>query len=181
MRISLIVGSVIVSPFLLYEIFSFVGPALKRFEKRRIAFLGSNFVMVFLLGLVLGYYFVLPPIMKAILDFGGGAELPFLTLSIYINTVLGILIAVGLFLELPVIMVYLSFWGWVDVGFWKKGRRVAIVANALVSAILSPPDALSMLMMMIPLHILYECGILGARVAQWFLDGKVKDKPAHSS
>lgn len=167
MRISLICGLVLVIPAVGWEVGAFIGPGLKRLERRRIAWLIASFGIVFFLGIWVGYRFVLPPLIEAILHFGSASVVPFLTLSSYVNTTLGVLLATALFLEVPVFMVHLSSWGWVDAKVWSQGRRLSIIANAVVSAILSPPDPASMLIMMIPLQLLYEGGILGAYVAQW--------------
>jgi len=168
MRISLICGLIFVLPAMIWEVSRFVGPGLKKHERGRIAWLLVTASVVFGLGLWVGYRFVLPPLIDAILQFGSGSVVPFLTLSSYINTTLGVLLATALFLEVPVFMVHLSKWGWVRPGTWSQGRKLAVIVNAIVSAVLSPPDPASMIVMMIPLQLLYEGGIIGARVAEWF-------------
>ena len=74
----------------------------------------------------------------------------------------------ALFFEIPAIMLNLSLWGWVKAETWTKGRRMSIVVNAIVSAILSPPDPWSMILMMIPLQVLFELGILLAKISEKF-------------
>lgn len=175
MRVSTFAGLGLALPFVGWEVSRFLGPGLKAREKRRIVYFVLSFALVFALGVALGYRYVLPLVIDAAVRFGGGEALPFLTLSSYVNVALGVLLFAGLLLELPVVMVHLSAWGWVSALFWARSRRFAIVANAVVSAILSPPDALSMVLMMIPLQLLYECGVWGARVAQWgFYDSRRK-------
>jgi sec-independent protein translocase protein TatC len=168
MRISLICGVLFVLPGLAWEVRGFVAPGLKRHERRRILWLFLSSAVVFALGLWVGFRFVLPPLIEAVLRFGSSDVMPYLTLSSYVNTTLGVLLATAIFLEVPVLMIHLSSWGWVQASVWSKGRRLSVVINAVASAILSPPDPASMIIMMIPLQILYEGGILGARVAQWW-------------
>ncbi len=177
-RLSLFVGVFLVLPLLIWEVGAFMGPALSRLERRRLASLVVAAGLAFAAGLGLGYQFVLPAIIEAFLNFGGdiSSAFPWITLSSYLNTTLGILLFSALFMEIPVFMIFLSAWGWVEPASWARSRKVALVANALVSAILSPPDVLSMLIMMLPLQILYECGIVGARMAKW----KGHEKPSPS-
>jgi len=177
MRIAMIMGTILVLPLVGWEIAAFFGPGLHSGERNRVKWLLFSTALVSILGVILGYLYVLPPIINAVLHYGGdlSREVPFLTISSYINAVLGILLLSAIFLEIPVLMFHLSAWGWVSMFTWAKGRRIAFVLNAVLSAILSPPDILSMVVMMIPLQILYECGILGARVAQWRLNDRSKE------
>ncbi|MBS1984560.1 MAG: twin-arginine translocase subunit TatC [Bdellovibrionales bacterium] len=168
MRVSLYIGIAFVLPALAWEAAAFAGPGLKRHEKRRIATFVALFTVFFVLGLALGYRYVLPVVIDAAVRFGGGFEQPFLTLSSYINVSIGVLLFSALMLEIPVVMTHLSGWGWIKAESWGRWRRFALVVNAIASAILSPPDAMSMIVMMIPLQLLYESGIWGARVAQWW-------------
>lgn len=168
MRLSFILGIVAVFPLIGWEVGSFLAPGLRPIERRRIVYFILSFLVFFVAGILLGYRYSLPLILNAAVRFGGDTyEVPFLTLSSYINVCLGILLCSALMLEIPVIMAYLSGWGWVNSSVWKKGRRISIVVNAVVSAFLSPPDAMSMLIMMVPLQLLYESGIWGARMAEW--------------
>ncbi len=175
MRVSFIAGVVLALPLVVYEIVAFVTPGLRGRERRRMLSLLVVFSIVFFTGCYLGYRFVLPPLIQAVLNFGSASIAPFLTLSSYINTTLGVLLFTALFMEMPVIMIFASLWGWVDAGAWAKGRRLAIVGNATLAAILSPPDPMSMMVMLLPLQLLYEGGILGARVAQWTSHGRAQN------
>lgn len=167
LRLSVVLGMLFSFPLIGWEVNRFVGPALKASERRKVGpFLGVFFA-VFIGGIYFGYRIVLPRVMKAAVDFGGVHEAPFLTVSSFLNVCLGILIFSALMLEIPVVMSFLSAWKWVRSDFWRKGRKGAFVVNAVVSAFLSPPDALSMILMMIPLQLLYEGGIWGARMAEW--------------
>jgi sec-independent protein translocase protein TatC len=145
---------------------------LKPIEKKRIAWLTLSVYLAFVVGVVLGYFFILPAVLDAIVRFGSEREQALWTLSAYINTALGVLIVSAVFMEIPVVMLHLTSWGWVDLHVWTKGRKIALVSNAVVSGILSPPDLMSMVVMMIPVQLLYEAGILLARVAKWVKNEK---------
>lgn len=174
-RISTLVGVFLVLPLLIWEVAGFLGPALSNREKRRIQSLLLASGLAFFVGIYAGYQFVLPPIIHAFLSFGGdvSSAFPWITLASYVNAALGILLFTALFAELPVFMIFMARWRWVSAGTWAGQRRMAFVINAVLSAILSPPDVMSMIMMMVPLQILYECGIVGARVAEWKAHEKV--------
>jgi sec-independent protein translocase protein TatC len=167
LRVSMWAGLFVVAPFLYLSIFSFVKPALYRAERRRLHMMMLVVFVVFALGLYLGQKYSVPLLLKALMNFKTLSEAPFLSLSAYTGMAMGTLLATALLLELPVLMFHLSLWGWVRSSTWSEIRRVAIVANAVVSAFLSPPDVMSMLVLMLPIQVLYECGIICARVAEW--------------
>ncbi len=167
LRVSGVVGLFLAFPLMAWQVAKFVGPGLYSSERRKIrAFLMSTY-FIFLAGLVLGYLFSLPLILRALLEFGGMDQTAVLSLSRYINAAIGVLIATGLLMEIPIAVFFMSLWGWVSVAQWSKGRKAAIVLNAVISAILSPPDIMSMIILMVPIQVLYEGGILAARVAEW--------------
>jgi sec-independent protein translocase protein TatC len=156
-----------VAPGIYASIYVFVKPALLRSERRRINFMSVVVLCVFWAGIYLAHQVSMPLLLKALMGFKSLDEAPFLALSPYIDMALGVLLATALMCELPVAMFFLSRLGWVSSERWRSSRRTAIVLNAVVSAVLSPPDAVSMLVMMVPIQLLYECGVLAARMAEW--------------
>lgn len=166
-RLSFISGVILMSPFIGYEIIAFIKPALTEKERRRSQTLLFSITVSGILGVIVGYKYILPLIIKAVLRFGGDNIMALFTVSSYVNTALGILLLSGLFFEIPVIMLHLTSWGWVGPKTWSKGRKIALVINSIVSAVLSPPDPMSMIIMMIPLQILYEAGIQLSRMADY--------------
>lgn len=174
-RIALVAGILISSPFLGFEVLAFVKPALKEVERKRVRTLIVSFVVCFIAGSVLGYMYILPFIIKTVLSFGHSELVPMLTVSSYVNAAIGIILMSALFFEIPALMLNLSLWGWVKAATWAKGRRISVVINAIVSAFLSPPDPWSMILMMIPLQVLFECGILLAKVGERFSANEVRE------
>ncbi len=173
-RIALLAGILISSPLLGYEVLCFVRPALKEAERKRLRALIISFVVCFIAGSFVGYQYILPFIIKTVLSFGHADLVPMLTVSSYVNAAIGIILMSALFFEIPAVMLNLSLWGWVKAATWAKGRRLSVVANAIISAFLSPPDPWSMILMMIPLQVLFECGILLAKVGEKFSNSDVK-------
>lgn len=154
-------------PMLAFEAARFVFPGLKPRERRRIWQVGLSFYVCFSAGIFLGWSLVIPQVFAAILRFSDGTFAQSWTLSAYVDTTIGVLLVTGVLIQVPVTMVLLSLWGVVKPETWASNRRYFVVANAAVAAVLSPPDALSMLLMMIPVQILYEAGIWVSRMARW--------------
>jgi len=154
------------APFLLLQLWLFVSPALLRHEKKVfIPFLclGSGF---FTLGLCFAYYGVLPLAYRFLVDFGSPQEKAMLTLTPYFSLTLKLLLGLGLVFEIPVVLACLGRLGILTASMLVGYRRHAIVANAVLAAVITPtPDAFTMLLVMVPLCLLYELGILGVR---WF-------------
>lgn len=167
-RIALIAGILFASPFLGFEVLAFVKPALKEVERKHVKSLIVSLVICFITGSLVGYKYILPLVIKTVLSFGNADLVPMLTVSSYVNAAIGIVLMSALFFEIPAVMFNLSLWGWVKSASWAKSRRISVVLNAIVSAFLSPPDPWSMLLMMIPLQVLFECGILLAIVGEKF-------------
>ncbi|MEO5666700.1 MAG: twin-arginine translocase subunit TatC [Bdellovibrionota bacterium] len=167
MRVALWSGILFAAPGLYASIYYFVKPALLKRERRMLNVMLGVVLVVFWGGLFFGQAYTVPVLLKAVMGLISSNEVSMLGLSSYINVTVGAMIATALLFELPVMMFFLSYAGWVSSRVWSSSRRGAIVANAVVSAILSPPDVVSMLVMMVPIHVLYEVGILVSRMAEW--------------
>lgn len=164
LKVSIIASVFIVSPYLLFEIWKFIAPALYR-EERRFAFafviMGS---IAFVVGAAFAYYVVIPFGYKFLLNFGSGEEKAIITLTEYFGLTLKMLLALGIVFELPVLLILLARFGIVDEALLVKNRRLAFVAASVVSAIATPsPDAFTMLIVLFPLYFLYEISIIGVR------------------
>ncbi|NCN28479.1 hypothetical protein GW915_13000 [bacterium] len=167
LRVAMWGGVFVVLPAIYVSAYGFFKPALLSYERKSLNIFAILAFGVAVLGLVLGQKYVIPLLLEALVGFKGAGETAFISLGAYVGMSLGVLVATALLLELPLIMLEFSLLGWVDSTTWRKGRRVAIVVNAAVSAFLSPPDVLSMLVLMLPIQVLYECGIMVSRMAEW--------------
>lgn len=158
---SIIVGFIVASPYVIYQFWSFISPALYEKERRHAS--GAVLIMsfLFILGILFGYYLIVP----FSIDFLGSyriseAVINQINILSYISTVTSIVIAGGIAFELPVLVYFLSKIGVLTPRFLRKYRRHAYVVLLVVAAIITPPDVLSQMLVAIPLVILYEVSIV---------------------
>lgn len=160
LKVSFLSGVILTSPLWLFQIWRFIAPGLYSREKRyALPFIFSG-VLLFLGGVAFVYFFVFPAAFKFLLGFGGDVDKPIITISSYLDFVLKMFLAFGLAFEMPLIIVFLGLMGVVDAKQLRQSRRWAVLLMAIVSAVVTPPDALSMLALLIPLMLLYELSII---------------------
>lgn len=159
-KISFVVGLFISSPYWLYQLWSFIAPALyKREKKTAVMFIVFGTVQFFL-GLLFSYYIVLPMAFKFLMTFGGDIDKPMITIDHYLGFVTHTAIVFGLCFQMPVVISILGYLGIVSKRFLIEKRRYAVVGIAAVSAVAAPPDALSMILLLVPMWLLYELSVL---------------------
>jgi Tat protein translocase TatC len=164
-KLAVSVGIVLASPIVTWQAWTFLSPALYQREKRYIVPVLLAGLLLFGVGVVIAYVYVLPAAMKILFSFQSSDLTPVITADAYFSFVIQLLLAFGLVFEIPLVMVLLAMFGIVNPAFFAKNRNYAIVVAAVAAALLTPgPDAFSMLMMMVPLLVLYELGILVARL-----------------
>lgn len=158
---AIIAGLIIASPFVIYQFWSFIKPALYENERKHAS--GAVFYMslLFILGILFGYYLIVP----LSVDFLGTYSISTVVVNqinilSYISTVTSIVIAGGVVFELPIIAFFLSKVGLLTPRFMRKYRKHSYVVLLILSAIITPPDVFSQIMVCIPLVILYEVSIL---------------------
>ena len=154
-------GLVLGFPFIFYQIWSFLKPGLKFKEKKMAKGIVFYVSLLFFLGISFGYLVVAP---LSIQFFGsyqisGDIRNDF-TISSYMSTILSTVFYTGLFFLLPVIIYLLSKVGLITPDFLKKYRKHALVVISILSALITPPDVISQIIVSIPILILYEIGIL---------------------
>lgn len=159
MLIAGIVGLIIASPWVFWQLWMFIAPGLYRRERR----LAIPFVLISTLffagGSFFGYYLVLPPAFEIFLGFLSTDIVPNFMLLEYLELATRLLLAFGVVFEVPVIISFLSFAGIVN---WKQllgFTRWWVVISAVIAAVLTPPDVGSMAMMLVPLVLLYFISI----------------------
>ena len=158
--VSLIAGIIVAFPYILYEFWKFIKPALHPNEKAnsRGAVLVTS--LLFLTGVSFSYFLIAP----LTINFLGSYQVSSMVanqiaLRSYITTVTMVTFATGLVFELPVIVYFLSRVGLLTPEFMKKNRKVAFILIIGLSAIITPPDVFSQILVGIPLYVLYEISI----------------------
>ncbi|MGH7676112.1 MAG: twin-arginine translocase subunit TatC, partial [Gemmatimonadales bacterium] len=165
LKLAFVVGLLVASPVVAYQAWAFLAPALYQREKRMIVPALTAGVGLFLLGAAAGYRWVLPAALRVLFEFQRADLAPFITVDRYFAFATQLVVAFGVVTELPLVVAILAALGLVTPQFLARHRRYAVVIGALVAAFLTPPDALSMLLMLVPLLLLYEVSILCAWVA----------------
>jgi sec-independent protein translocase protein TatC len=141
-----------------------VAPGLYDKEKRLmlpIVFLSTFF---FIGGALFGYFLVFPWGFKFFLGFATETIRPMPSMKEYLGFSAKLLLAFGLVFELPLVITFLARLGIVSVDFLKKNRKYALLLFFVGAAILTPPDVVTQIMMALPLMLLYEISIIGARI-----------------
>ena len=160
MKVAFVSGLILTSPFWLYEVWRFVAPGLYRSEKKTTFFFLSTSLLLFLSGCSFVYFLVYPNAFSFLLSFGGGEDKAFITLSEYISFLTTTVVAFGLAFEMPLILLFMGKLGLVSKDVLKQKRRYIFVGLAILSAFITPPDVLSMALLLIPLFLLFELSIL---------------------
>ncbi|MCD8741943.1 twin-arginine translocase subunit TatC [Mucilaginibacter roseus] len=159
---ALIIGITLGFPYLLFEIWRFVKPALHENERKA----ASGFVfyasMLFILGILFGYYVVTPESISFLAGYQVSKVIEnTFTIDSYLSSVSTLTLATGIVFELPILVYVLSNIGILSAKTMRQGRRYAIVGILIVAAVITPtPDVLTMMVVTIPLFLLYEVGIV---------------------
>src|SRR5713226_5852897 len=151
LKFAFALGLLLASPVVIYQAWAFLAPALYPREKRLIVPALSAGVVLFLGGATVAYLWVLPRALQVLLGFQQKVLDPIITADGYFGFAAQIMIAFGLVTELPLVVIILAALGLVTPQFLAKNRRYAIALSAVAAALLTPPDAVSMLLMMVPL------------------------------
>src|SRR3989449_542896 len=165
LKVAFALGCLVASPIVIYQIWAFLSPALYERERRLIVPALAVGVLLFLGGAIACYQWLLPAALKVLLGFQRADLSAMITIDRYFGMAVPFVIGSGLIAELPMVVTILASLGIVTPQFLGRQRRYAIVIAAFLAAILTPPDAVSMMLMLGPLLLLYEISIWCAWVA----------------
>lgn len=174
LKVAFVAGVFLASPYIFYQVWRFVGPGLYDTEKKFMIPIAFFSALFFISGALFGYFIVFPIGFNFFMGFATDMIQPMPTLREYLSFSIKLLFAFGLAFELPLFIFFLARMGIVNSKSLRKKRKYAILLAFVASALLTPPDIVSQVLMSGPLVILYELGILVA-----YLWGKErKDRPA---
>jgi sec-independent protein translocase protein TatC len=164
MKLALFTATLVAMPIVLYQIWAFVAPGLYRHERRlALPLLGSS-IFLFYLGCAFAFFLVLPTVFGFLQSVAPSGVAVMTDIGEYFDFVLVIFLAFGFCFEVPVAVVILSLLGWVNHRQLAEARAYVIVGAFIIAAVLTPPDVVSQLMLAIPMCILYEVGLIAARL-----------------
>jgi len=151
-------------PIVLYQLWRFVAPGLYRHEQRLAMPLLASSVVMFYLGCLFAYFLVLPRVFSFLIGVTPAGVAMMTDINRYLSFVLTLLFAFGISFEVPIVVLLLAALGWVTPEQLVRQRRYVILIVFVLAAIMTPPDVFSMLMLAIPMCLLYELGVLAARM-----------------
>jgi sec-independent protein translocase protein TatC len=163
-KLSFVAGAFVVLPYILFKVYGFILPGLYTRERKVVTPLLISSTGLFYLGVVFAYTVVIPQVVKFLLSFGTQFMQPLIGIGPYFAFVSRLCLAFGLIFELPLVVLFLSLLGLVDPHVLLRTWRYAIVLIVTMSAVLTPPDVLSQLMMAVPVVLLYIVSVLVAIV-----------------
>jgi sec-independent protein translocase protein TatC len=171
-NVSVYIGIVLASPWVLYQIWLFVAPALYKHERSAITGFLFCTVFLFLAGIAFGYFISLPYVLRFLVSFQGPV-VPLVNIDEYFDFILLVLLGLGLVFEMPVLIFFLSLFGIVTPQFLIRNFRYALLVITVIAAVLTPsPDALTMLLFMSILVGLYFSGV----AVSWFVVRRRKQR-----
>ena len=165
-KVSFVSGIILASPVLVYQGVMFVAPGLTGREKRYLFGFMPAVVLAFAGGVAFAYYILTPPALHFLLTFGGDVATPLIRISNIVNLMVRLLFWMGLSFETPLVMYLLAQLGIVTAGSLSRFRRYWVVVAFILAAIITPTvDPVNQALVAGPLLVLYELGILLARIA----------------
>lgn len=158
--ISSIGGFILAFPFVFWQFWLFVRPALKGREVKSARGIGWSSSLLFFLGVAFGYYVIAPLSLQFLGNYEIGDVEARISVMSYMKTIASIALAAGLIFQLPVVVYFLSKAGLVTPAILKTYRRHALVGILVLSAIITPPDLTSQILVSLPVLLLYEFSIV---------------------
>ena len=162
---ALLTGLIAASPVVFHQLFLFVSPGLYPHEKRVVLPLALATSGLFIAGCVFSFAVVVPFTLQFFLGYATPDLRPQISVTQYLSFVSTTVLSFGLAFNLPVLIIGMAWMGIVDAAFLSRYRPHAVVAIFVVAAVLTPPDVMSQIVLAVPMVILYEVSVIGARLA----------------
>ncbi|WP_274570893.1 twin-arginine translocase subunit TatC [Neisseria leonii] len=163
-KVALMTAFLCTLPHTLYQLWAFVAPALYRNEKKLVLPLLLSSLLLFFCGMAFAYFLVFPLIFQFLAGVTPEGVSMATDIDKYLSFVLGMFVAFGTVFEVPVVVVLLHRMGAVSLHRLRQARAYVVVGAFVVAAVITPPDVLSQILMAVPMIVLYEAGIVAARL-----------------
>lgn len=164
MKVTMLVAFIIALPVVMYQLWAFIAPGLYLHERKLILPLVVSSYTLFIIGMAFAYFLVFPTVFKFMASYNAplGAEMS-TDIDNYLSFAMTTFLAFGITFEVPVVVVVLVRMGMVPLAKLKEIRPYVIVGAFVISAVVTPPDVLSQLLLAVPMTLLYELGLIVAR------------------
>ena len=163
LKVTALAAFMVALPYVLYQAWAFVAPGLYEHEKKLALPLIVAGTLLFFAGVAFCHFFVFGQVFAFITQFAPKSITPAPDIEAYLNFVLTMFLAFGITFEIPIVVILLVRFGLVTIEQLVEWRSYVILGNAVVAAVITPPDVVSMLALLIPMCLLYEAGVFVAR------------------
>ena len=164
---SIYLGLLGASPYILYELFRFISPALYKNEKKHLTSVVTIIYLLFIAGVLMSYYILFPISFRFLGTYSVSDNIhSTITLDSYIETFTILTFVMGIVFQLPIIIFLLAKIGFVSSTLLAKYRKHALIVIMLVAAIITPPDLMTLVLVTIPLYLLYEVSVRIAKIVE---------------
>ena len=164
---SIYLGLLGASPYILYELFRFISPALYKNEKKHLTSVVTIIYLLFIAGVLMSYYILFPISFRFLGTYSVSDNIhSTITLDSYIETFTTLTFVMGIVFQLPIIIFLLAKIGFVSSTLLAKYRKHALIVIMLVAAIIAPPDLMTLVLVTIPLYLLYEVSVRIAKIVE---------------
>ena len=158
---SVYLALLVASPYILYQLFRFVSPALYQNERKYSKQIVTATYLLFMIGVMVSYFLLFPFAFRFLGTYQVAETVKStITLDSYISTFISLTLVMGLVFQLPIITFFLGKIGIIDAAMLRRYRRHALVLIMIISAIITPPDVMTMVLVTLPMYLLYEASIL---------------------
>lgn len=162
---SVYLGLLGASPYILYELFRFISPALYENERKYSVQVAGIIYVLFILGVLMSYFVLFPISFRFLGTYSVSAKVVSnITLDSYISTFVSLTLVMGVVFQLPVIAFFLGKMGFITSSMLANYRKHSFIGIMFVAAVITPPDLMTLILVTIPLYLLYEVSI---RVVKW--------------
>jgi sec-independent protein translocase protein TatC len=179
-KLSFFVALLVAMPYIIFQLWAFVAPGLYRHERRFAVPLLLSSIVLFYVGVAFAYYFVFPVMFQFFAATTPKGVAMMTDINNYLDFVLTMFFCFGLAFEVPVAVVLLVVMGLVRIEKLKANRGYVLIGIFILAALLTPPDAISQCSLAIPMYLLYEGGILLARVLARAKEAEAREKIGES-